>query len=91
MPAVLQRLMRHAEIATTMEYYATIAAAGELWGREWGSGNNFGNKRPEGAQNAEGASSRTKTGTLIPKGLSSEGTDSENASCPASRLLNVTC
>ena len=40
MPAVLQRLMRHAEIATTMKYYVTMDAdevADEVWGRDWDS------------------------------------------------------
>ncbi len=58
MPAVLQRLMRHAEIATTMKYYATMDAdtvADELWGRDWDVGDNSGNNRPSPAQNGEGA------------------------------------
>jgi len=58
MPAVLQRLMRHAEIATTMKYYVTMDAdevADQVWGRDWDSGNTSGNNRPEPAQNAEGA------------------------------------
>ncbi len=44
MPAVLQRLMRHAEIATTMKYYVTIdadAVADEVWGRGLGSWQHF--------------------------------------------------
>ena len=58
MPAVLQRLMRHAEIATTMKYYVTMdadAVADQLWGRDWESGehraqgNILGNIRPEAA------------------------------------------
>ena len=43
MPAVLKRLMRHAEIGTTMKYYVTIDAddvADEFWGQNWASGNN---------------------------------------------------
>jgi integrase len=46
MPAVLQRLMRHADIATTMRYYVTMDAdtvADELWGKNWGTGNTSGN------------------------------------------------
>ena len=44
MPAVLQRLMRHSNIATTMKFYVTMDAdsvADELWGKGWGekSGN----------------------------------------------------
>jgi integrase len=57
MPAVLQRLMRHAEIATTMKYYVTMdadAVADELWDRDWEVGNNFGNNRPRKAQKGEG-------------------------------------
>jgi len=49
MPAVLQRLMRHADIATTMKYYVTMdadAVADQLWGRDWEPGNTFGNNRP---------------------------------------------
>ena len=52
MPAVLRRLMRHAEIATTMKYYVTIdadAVADELWGRDWEAGNTLGNNRPKQA------------------------------------------
>ena len=59
MPAVLQRLMRHAEVATTMKYYyVTMDAdtvADEVWGRDWDSGNTSGNIGPQKAQNAEGA------------------------------------
>jgi integrase len=52
MPAVLQRLMRHAEITTTMKYYVTMdadAVADEVWGRKWEAGNTFGNNSPESA------------------------------------------
>ena len=52
MPAVVQRLMRHASISTTMKYYVTMDAdsvADELWGRDWDSGNTSGNTRPEKA------------------------------------------
>jgi len=58
MPAVLQRLMRHAEIATTMKYYVTMdadAVGDEVWGRNWDVGNTLGNNRPQVARNAEGA------------------------------------
>jgi len=58
MPAVLQRLMRHAEIQTTMGYYVALSAgevADELW-QKWGkepaageSGNTSGNNGPESA------------------------------------------
>ena len=49
MPAVLQRLMRHASINTTMRYYVGIEAddvAAELWALDRASGNTFGNNRP---------------------------------------------
>ena len=56
---MLQRLMRHAEIGTTMKYYVTLdadAVADELWGRDWENpGNTLGNNRPTPAQNSEGA------------------------------------
>ena len=55
MPAVLQRLMRHADISTTMKYYVTMDAdsvADELWGKDWGSGNTFGNNCPPAAGTA---------------------------------------
>src|SRR5262245_41465404 len=42
---VLMRLMRHADISTTMKYYVTADAAstaGELW-EKFGNGNTFGN------------------------------------------------
>jgi integrase len=49
MPAVLKRLMRHANIKTTMEYYVDQDAdsiADDLWQR-FGNGNTSGNKAPE--------------------------------------------
>ena len=55
MPAVLQRLMRHRSINTTMKYYVGIEAddvAADLWAKH-GVGNISGNNRPSGAQNAE--------------------------------------
>ncbi len=58
MPPVLRRLMRHADIGTTMKYYVTLdadAVGDELWGRDWESGNTSGNNRPQKAQKAEGA------------------------------------
>jgi integrase len=59
MPAVLQRLMRHAEIATTMKYYVTMDAdsvADEVWGRDWeGAGNTLGNNRSQQASETETA------------------------------------
>jgi len=50
--ATLQRLMRHADIATTMRYYVQIGAddvAGELWAKHPAGGNVFGNSQPETA------------------------------------------
>jgi integrase len=46
MPAVLKRLMRHADIATTMGYYVDLDAAdisAQLWGGGTGVGNKSGN------------------------------------------------
>ena len=70
MPAVLQRLMRHAEIATTMKYYVTMDAdtvADELWGRGWDSGNTSGNNRPETTPKAETAPAESSTEAVEPK------------------------
>ena len=64
MPAVLQRLMRHADIDTTMKYYVTMDAdsvADEVWGRNWESGNIIGNNSPEVALKSENEA----TGNLI--------------------------
>jgi len=52
MPAVLRRLMRHSDVATTMKYYVTIdadAVADAVWGRDWESGNTSGNNGPQKA------------------------------------------
>ena len=52
MPATLQRLMRHANITTTMKYYVQIGAddvAAELWAKHPAAGNTFGNSEPEKA------------------------------------------
>jgi integrase len=67
MPAVLQRLMRHAEIATTMKYYVTMdadAVADEVWGRDWEAGNNSGNNRPRKAKNTNGVPDTATPETL---------------------------
>ena len=64
MPAVLQRLMRHADIGTTMKYYVTMDAdsvADEVWGRNWDSGNNSGNNCPEATQESETAPAEQST------------------------------
>ena len=75
MPAVLKRLMRHAEIGTTMKYYVTIDAddvADEFWGQNWESGNN----RPT-KQKRPPPKNRRKP--LIIKTLQAEGTGLEPA------------
>jgi integrase len=52
-PATLQRLMRHSNITTTMDYYVSLDAdsvGDEVWGRNWENelaGNILGNKRPQ--------------------------------------------
>ena len=56
MPATLQRLMRHADIGTTMKYYVGIDAddmADELWEK---FGNTSGNNAPSSPRNEEGES-----------------------------------
>jgi hypothetical protein len=81
MPAVLHRLMRHAEIATTMKHYVTMDAdvvADEVWSRNWQTdsnlavGNIFGNNPPQTARNAEGApdagTSETPSGETLNSG-----------------------
>ncbi len=57
-PAVLQRLMRHANIATTMGYYVALDAgdvADDLWANFGATYNNPYNKRPGAAPEAEAA------------------------------------
>lgn len=52
MPATLQRLMRHADIATTMRHYVQIGAddvAAELWAKHPAAGSTFGNTQPDTA------------------------------------------
>ena len=76
MPAVLQRLMRHANIGTTMKYYVTIdadAVADEVWGRNWESGNNSGNNRPSQAPEAEAAPADESTEAVDNQGVISGG------------------
>ena len=73
MPAVLQRLMRHAQIATTMKYYVTMDAdsvADELWGRKWEAGNTFGNNCPKQAPETETAPADESTEAVDVKQLS---------------------
>ena len=67
MPAVLQRLMRHANINTTMTYYVNINAdevADGLWeAHKPAPGNTLGNNDPQGAQNKRGATATTTAET----------------------------
>jgi len=83
MPAVLRRLMRHAEIATTMKYYVTIdadAVADELWGRDWEAGNTLGNNRPRKAPETEAAPADISTEAIDNQDLTqAEGTGLEPA------------
>mgnify|MGYP000901427501 CR=1 FL=1 len=53
MPAVLQRLARHAHISTTMGYYVSMTAdeiGADLWRDYWQQGNISGNIAPQGAE-----------------------------------------
>jgi integrase len=83
MPAVLQRLMRHAQIATTMKYYVTMdadAVADELWGREWESGNISCNNRSRKAPKTQTAPADELTEAVDTEGFTSaEGTGVEPA------------
>ncbi len=63
----LQRLMRHAEIATTLKYYVTMDAdsvADEVWGQNWESGNTFGNNHSQQVQETKKASADVSTETF---------------------------
>ncbi len=63
MPAVLRKLARHANIATTLAYYVDLdadAMADELWakhtattGNKGPAGNNFGNNQPQTGVSAD--------------------------------------
>ena len=49
MPAVLQRLTRHAHISTTMAYYISLSAdeiGADLWASHGPTGNTVGNTTP---------------------------------------------
>lgn len=66
MPAVLQRLMRHQSIGTTMKYYVGIEAddpAADLWAKFQGLGNTLGNTAPAAGEKA-GACQETEAGTI---------------------------
>jgi integrase len=67
MPAVLQRLMRHQSIGTTMKYYVGIEAddvAADLWAKFQGSGNTLGNTAPATGVNGEPGSEAKAGATL---------------------------
>jgi integrase len=69
MPAVLQRLMRHKSINTTMKYYVGIEAddvAADLWAKFQGPGNTLGNNAPAAGKNAETVSAQQEAATLDP-------------------------
>jgi integrase len=73
MPAVLQRLMRHRSINTTMKYYVGIEAddvAADLWAKHGPAGNTFGNNGPSTAQNAESAPAAGADGNPCDKSTS---------------------
>ena len=68
--AVLQRLMRHANISTTLKFYVTLDAdsvADELWDRDWNPGNTFGNNRPATAPATETAPAEESTEAVAMK------------------------
>jgi hypothetical protein len=72
MPAVLRRLMRHAEIATTMKYCVTIdadAVADAVWGHDWEVGNTFGNNQPQKAPETQTAPADVSTEAVDSKSL----------------------
>ena len=86
MPAVLQRLIRHAEIATTMKYYVTMDAdsvTDELWGKDGDSGNSklpvaesgntLGNTSPSNGQKMETAPADESTEAIERKDVTSGG------------------
>jgi integrase len=63
MPAVLQKLMRHADIATTMKYYVQIGAddvAAELWAK-FPAGDTPGDIYPKTAAGGDGAAAGEMT------------------------------
>ncbi len=79
-PAILQKLMRHASIQTTMGYYIDLDVdemADELWanhgpatGKSPAAGNTFGNNGPVSAKNAESPATVTdcEASTYISEG-----------------------
>jgi len=79
-PAILQKLMRHASIATTMGYYVdldTDEMAEELWANHRPEdsqtvvpGNTFGNNGPESAKNGESPATVNDCKALTYEGVS---------------------
>jgi integrase len=56
MPAVLQKLARHANISTTMGYYVFLTAdeiGADLWASHRAAGNTLGNTRPKRGEHEE--------------------------------------
>ncbi len=54
MPAILQKLVRHAHISTTMSFYVCLTAdeiGADLWADYWKQGNKPGNIGPQRAEN----------------------------------------
>jgi integrase len=71
MPAVLQRLMRHTDIATTMKFYVSIEAddvAAQLWGLENVAGNISGNNHQIAPKNAVANMPEAAEAKLISEG-----------------------
>lgn len=69
MPAVLQKLMRHANVQTTMQYYVDLAVddmADELWANHPAAPSNiFGNIGPESAEDGESPAAVTPSGAEV--------------------------
>ncbi len=71
MPAVLQKLMRHADIATTMRYCVQIGAdevAAELYAKFPADGNTSGSNRPKSMPTAEQELGEASTETVATEG-----------------------
>ena len=76
MPPVLQRLARHADISTTNKYYISLSAdevGDTVWGRDWESGNTFGNNRPQKAPTTETAPAELSTEAVDNQEVTSGG------------------
>jgi integrase len=85
MPAVLQRLMRHANVATTMRYYVDLEAgevADDLWDRfgpDGQSGNTSGNNRTAAPSPTTGGANADASEVPELSTLCSEGTSADDA------------